>query len=42
LCLDRTNWKIGQSNVNVLVLAVVTERYRAPLMSGESRLELRS
>jgi hypothetical protein len=32
LCLDRTNWKIGKSNVNVLVLAVVTERYRAPLM----------
>ncbi|MGY6697793.1 MAG: hypothetical protein ACXIUW_17450 [Roseinatronobacter sp.] len=32
LCLDRTNWKIGQANVNVLVLAVVTERYRAPLM----------
>lgn len=32
LCLDRTNWKIGQSNVNVLVLAVETECYRAPLM----------
>lgn len=32
LCLDRTNWKIGQSDVNVLVLAVITERYRVPLM----------
>lgn len=32
LCLDRTNWKIGKSDVNVLVLAVVTERYRVPLM----------
>jgi len=32
LCLDRTNWKIGKPDVNVLVLAVVTERYRVPLM----------
>jgi hypothetical protein len=32
LCLDRTNWKIGQSDVNVLVLAVVTARFRVPLM----------
>jgi hypothetical protein len=32
LCLDRTNWKIGKSDVNVLVLAVVTERFRVPLM----------
>ncbi|MEJ2330864.1 MAG: IS4 family transposase [Gammaproteobacteria bacterium] len=32
LCLDRTNWKIGKSDVNVLVLAIVTERYRVPLM----------
>ena len=32
LCLDRTNWKVGKSDVNVLVLAVVTERYRVPLM----------
>ncbi len=31
LCLDRTNWKIGKSDINVLVLAVVTERYRVPL-----------
>ena len=32
LCLDRTNWKIGQTDVNVLVLAVVTARFRVPLM----------
>ena len=29
--LDRTNWKIGKCDVNVLMLAVVTERYRVPL-----------
>ncbi|WP_172330728.1 transposase [Mangrovicoccus sp. HB161399] len=32
LCLDRTNWKIGRADVNVLVLAVVTTRFRVPLM----------
>ncbi len=32
LCLDRTNWKIGKSNVNILMLAVVTKRVRLPLM----------
>jgi hypothetical protein len=32
LCLDRTNWKIGKADVNVLVLAVVTEKFRVPLM----------
>lgn len=32
LCMDRTNWKIGKSDVNILMLAVVTERYRVPLM----------
>ncbi|MBK5926323.1 hypothetical protein [Rhodobaculum claviforme] len=32
LCLDRTNWKIGKAEVNVLVLAVVTEKIRVPLM----------
>ncbi len=32
LCLDRTNWKIGKSNVNILMLAVVTKRIRLPLM----------
>lgn len=32
LCLDRTNWKIGKTDVNVLVLAVVTEKFRVPLM----------
>lgn len=32
LALDRTNWKLGSRDVNVLVLAVVTERFRIPLM----------
>ena len=32
LYIDRTNWKIGTSDVNILMLAVVTERYRVPLM----------
>ena len=47
LCLDRTNWKIGKFDVNVLVLAVVTERYRVPLLwtflnhSGNSTTEQR-
>jgi len=32
LCLDRTNWKIGRRDVNILMLAVVTRRVRVPLM----------
>lgn len=32
LCLDRTNWKVGKTDVNVLVLAVITARFRVPLM----------
>lgn len=32
LALDRTNWKLGSRDVNVLVLAVVTRRFRVPLM----------
>ena len=32
LCLDRTNWKIGNADVNVLVLAVITTKFRVPLM----------
>ncbi len=32
LALDRTNWKLGKSDVNILVLAVVTRRFRIPLM----------
>jgi hypothetical protein len=31
LALDRTNWKIGAREVNYLVLAVVTRRFRVPL-----------
>jgi hypothetical protein len=32
LCLDRTNWKIGAKDVNILMLAVITRRHRVPLM----------
>lgn len=32
LALDRTNWQVGARHVNYLVLAVVTPRYRVPLM----------
>jgi len=31
LVLDRTNWSIGSHEVNYLVLAVVTRRFRVPL-----------
>jgi hypothetical protein len=32
LCLDRTNWKIGKRDVSILMLAIVTRRFRVPLM----------
>lgn len=32
VCLDRTNWKIGSRDVNILMLAVVTRRFRIPLI----------
>lgn len=32
LVLDRTNWKIGESEVNLLVLAIKTRHSQAPLM----------
>lgn len=32
LALDRTTWKIGTRDVNYLVLAVITPRFRVPLM----------
>ncbi len=32
LVLDRTNWKIGSSDVNILMLAIVTRRFRVPLL----------
>lgn len=32
LCLDRTNWKIGARDVNILMLAIATPRFRVPLM----------
>lgn len=32
LAVDRTNWKLGSRSVNILVLAIVTRRFRVPLM----------
>ena len=32
LCLDRTNWQIGRHEVNILMLAIATQRFRVPLM----------
>ena len=32
LCLDRTNWKIGRKEINLLVLAIATRRFRVPLI----------
>ena len=32
LALDRTNWKLGKTDINTLVLAIVTRRFKVPLM----------
>lgn len=32
LCLDRTNWKVGARDVNLLVLCIVTRRARLPVL----------
>lgn len=32
LALDRTNWKIGSRDINILMLAIVTSRFRVPLL----------
>jgi hypothetical protein len=32
LALDRTQWKVGARDVNILMLAVITPRFRVPLM----------
>ena len=32
LALDRTTWKLGKRAVNVLVLAIVTRRFRVPVL----------
>jgi hypothetical protein len=32
LCLDRTNWKVGAKDVNLLVLCIVARRVRIPLL----------
>jgi len=32
LALDRTNWKLGSRDINILMLAIVTRRLRVPLL----------
>jgi len=32
LAIDRTNWKVGTKDINVLVLAIVTRRFRIPIL----------
>lgn len=32
LCLDRTNWKVGAKDVNLLVLCIAARRVRIPLL----------
>ncbi len=32
LALDRTNWKFGSRDINILMLAIVTRRFRVPLL----------
>ena len=32
LALDRTNWKLGSTDINFLVLAIVTDRFKVPLL----------
>lgn len=32
LALDRTNWKLGSRDINILMLAIVTRRFRVPLL----------
>lgn len=32
LALDRTNWKFGSKDINILVLAIVTRRFRVPIL----------
>lgn len=32
LALDRTNWKLGSRDINILMLALVTRRFRVPLL----------
>ena len=32
LALDRTNWKLGRTDINILVLAVVTPKFKIHVM----------
>ena len=32
LCLDRTNWKVGTRDINLLVLCIATRRLRLPIL----------
>lgn len=32
LCLDRTNWKLGKTPINLMVLCIVTKQVRIPIL----------
>ena len=32
LAIDRTNWKLGKTDINMLVLAIVTPKFKIPIM----------
>ena len=32
LAIDRTNWKLGKTNINILVLAIITPKFKIPTM----------
>lgn len=48
LCLDRTNWKLGSKDINLLVLCIATRRVRIPILwsvldhGGSSNTTLRT
>ena len=37
LAVDRTNWKLGKVDINILVLAIVTRRFKVPLIGNYMR-----
>ena len=32
LAIDRTNWKLGKTDINILVLAIITPKFKIPIM----------
>ncbi len=38
LALDRTNWKLGRTDIHVLVLAIITPRFKVPICGFSSNI----